>query len=462
MNATTVMPTVSPGRVLASRYELVSTLGTGGMATVFLARDRVLNRDVAVKVLLDQFATDPAFLARFTREALDAARLSHPGLVTIFDAGVDQEAAFIVMELVHGRTLLDVLDTEGPLPILRAVSIAADVCAALDAAHQAGIVHRDIKPGNILLSDDGRTRVFDFGIARTSGSAQLTEVSTVIGTAAYLAPEQAAGAQAGRWSDLYAVGCVLDEMLTGSPPFTAATPVALLHRHVHDQPAPPSARRPEVGGRLDAVVLHLLAKDPADRPASAAEARRELLAALDPSPNATLITPAISVVGASVRWRSAAAVVVVVACVVAVGLGLALGLGRQAGAPANPAGSPTAALTAPTPDSSATTRPGSTAPPIAVPVATTTAAGLAAVREVIAAGQSAGLIDPSAAARLITATDDVARTVDKAKGKSSVPQVQGLDTLVDALVASGEVEPAAAASLHTAISQLLRLVEQEN
>ena len=455
---TAAMPLVGPGRVLAARYELVSTLGSGGMATVFLARDRVLDRDVAVKVLRDQFASDPTFLARFTREALDAARLSHPGLVTIFDAGVDEGTAFIVMEVVHGRTVQQELASQGRLPILRAVRIAADVCEVLDVAHDAGVVHRDIKPGNILLSDDGRTRVFDFGIARTSGSAGLTEIATVIGTAAYLSPEQAAGEPADPRSDLYAVGCVLEEMLTGAPPFAAETPVALLHRHVHDEPAPPSARRPEVGGRLDAVVLHLLAKDPDDRPASAAEARRELIETLDPPANATLVLPAVSAVGGPAR-RHRTAVVVVAACVVAVAILLALSLWRIDGALPTSTGSPTAARSSATPSASATTRPGPTSPPIVVPVATTVTAALDAVRQVIAAGRTGGIIDASAATQLMSATDDVASTLDRKKGKSAVPRVQALADLVDSLAAGGQVAPGAVAPLHTAISQLLGLVE---
>ena len=226
--ATTSLPLVGPGRVLGGRYELVSTLGSGGMAVVFLGRDQVLGREVAVKILREQYALDPVFLDRFTREALHAASLSHPGLVTIFDAGLDRGTAYIVMEVVHGRTLHDVLLAEGPLAIDRAVQITADVCEVLDVAHQAGVVHRDIKPGNISISDTGRTQVFDFGIARTDGSVALTEVSTVVGTAEYLSPEQAGGGPADSRSDLYAVGCVLMEMLTGSAPFTAETPVALL------------------------------------------------------------------------------------------------------------------------------------------------------------------------------------------------------------------------------------------
>lgn len=457
---TTAMPLVGAGRVLAARYELVSTLGSGGMATVFLARDRVLDRDVAVKVLRDQYAADPTFLARFTREALDAARLSHPGLVTIFDAGVDEGTAFIVMELVHGRTVQQELDSDGQFAIQRAVRVAADVCEVLDVAHRAGLVHRDIKPGNILLSDDGRTRVFDFGIARTSGSDGLTEISTVIGTAAYLSPEQAAGEPAGPRSDLYSLGCALDEMLTGAPPFTAETPVALLHRHVHDEPQPPSARRPEVGAALDAVVLHLLAKDPADRPAGAAEARRELLASVAPSAHATLILPAVGAGAEPARRRSTAAVVVVAAAVVVVAVALALLLGRLDGARPASTGTPTAAGSSVTSGPSASIPPGPTSPAIVVPVATTVAAALDAVRQVITVGQSRGLIDPSAATQLTSATDAAASAVDKKKGRSAVPRVQAVADLVDSLAAAGQVAPGAVAPLHSAVSQLLLLVEQ--
>jgi len=458
---TTAIPLVGPSRVLAARYELVSILGSGGMATVFLSRDRVLHRDVAVKVLLDQFANDPVFLARFTREALNVARLSHPGLVAIFDAGVDQRTAYIVMELVHGRTLQEVLRVEGPLPITRAVRIAADACAVLDVAHRAGVVHRDIKPGNILLGDDGRTRVFDFGIARTSGSAGLTEISTVIGTAAYLSPEQAAGEPAGPPADLYSVGCVLDEMLTGSPPFAAETPVALLHLHVHDDPAAPSARRPEVSDALDAAVLHLLAKDPSARPATADEARRELLATLAPRESATLILPAVDASTAPVR-RRAIVLAVVLAAVVALAVVLALLLGRDDGAPVTAIGTPTHSRSSATPTTSSSTRSAAPAPApsIAVPHATTPAAALDVVRHVIAAGRSAGLIDSSAAAQLLSATDDVAGRVDRKKGKSAVPRIQGLADLVDSLAASGQIATTAVSPLHAAISQLQRLVEQ--
>jgi serine/threonine-protein kinase len=415
-----------------------------------------------VKVLREPFASDPAFLARFTREALHAAGLSHPGVVTIFDAGVDQGTAYLVMELVHGRTVQQVLGDDGRLPIGRSVRIAADVCEVLDVAHRAGVVHRDIKPGNILLSDDGRTRVFDFGIARSNGSAGLTEISTVIGTAAYLSPEQAAGEPAGPQSDLYSLGCVLEEMLTGAPPFTAETPVALLHRHVHDEPIPPSARRPEVGAALDAAVLHLLAKDPADRPADAAAAGREVLAALDAVATPTLLLPAVSTsVYASAGRRRVPVLALAAAAVVVLAVVLGLLLGRDDRAPATAAGTPAPIVTSTTPSPSPPTPSVSATPSLAVADAATSAEALDVVRGVIAAGSAAGLIDASATTQLLRATDDVASSVDRKKGKSAEPRIQGLADLVDQLAAAGEVAPPAVTALHAAIDQLRGLIDQK-
>ena len=268
-------------RLLGGRYALFDVLGTGGMATVWRARDEVLGREVAVKVLSPQFAADPAFRARFEREARHVAALSHPRLVTVFDCCVDGTTPFIVMEFVAGRTLRRILDEAGVLPPDDAVAIAAAVCEGLEAAHAAGLVHRDIKPANIVISG-GEVKVLDFGIARLDGSAGRTRTQAVLGTAAYLSPEQAAGLQAGPQADLYALGCVLFEMLTGAPPFTADTEVAVAYRQVHDDPGPPSARQPGVPPQLDWITTRLLAKHPADRPPGAAAAKAGLLSALTP------------------------------------------------------------------------------------------------------------------------------------------------------------------------------------
>ncbi|WP_051966961.1 protein kinase domain-containing protein [Kitasatospora mediocidica] len=269
------------GRALNGRYELVGTLGVGGMATVYHGIDRVLGRPVAVKVLNGGLAEDPRFAERFGREAQHAAMLSHPRIAMVFDSGMDAGSAYIVMELIRGRSLSALLAEGGRLPVERAVGIASAVCEALEVAHTAGLVHRDIKPGNIMITDDGGVKVVDFGIARASASGQqLTQTASVLGTAAYLSPEQATAADVDGRTDLYALGCVLVEMLTGAPPFSAETPVGIAFKQVTEEAAPTALRRPEVPPALDAVVLRMLAKRPADRPANAAMARAELLAAI--------------------------------------------------------------------------------------------------------------------------------------------------------------------------------------
>jgi serine/threonine-protein kinase len=312
---------VAGTRVLGGRYVLGEVLGTGGMATVWRARDEVLGRDVAVKVLSPQYAADPEFLARFEREARHAAGLSHPRLVTVFDCGAEETMPFIVMELVAGPTLRHVLDQAGMLPVGDAVGIAAAVCEALEVAHAAGLVHRDIKPANIVLADGGEVKVLDFGIAKADGRGGATRTQAVLGTAAYLSPEQAAGDPAGPQSDLYALGCVLFEMLTGTPPFSADTPVGLAYRHVHDDPGPPSARRPGLPGRLDQITGRLLAKNPAGRPSTAAAARAGLLSALSQDATARLAPvagepePGPALAGG--RWRPRSTEVVLAAALAA-------------------------------------------------------------------------------------------------------------------------------------------------
>ncbi|MEV0536542.1 protein kinase [Kitasatospora sp. NPDC050463] len=268
------------GRALNGRYELVESIGVGGMATVWRGVDHVLGRQVAVKVLNGGLADDPRFAERFAREAQHAAMLVHPRIVMVFDSGVDQGSPYIVMELVHGLSLAALLAQQPGLPVERAVGIAAAVCEALTVAHGAGLVHRDIKPGNIMITNDGGVKVVDFGIARAGSSGNLTQTASVLGTAAYLSPEQATASELDGRTDLYAVGCVLTEMLTGATPFTAETPVAIAFKHVSEAPLPPSARRAGVPAALDAVVLRLLAKNPADRPVDAAVARAELLACI--------------------------------------------------------------------------------------------------------------------------------------------------------------------------------------
>ncbi|GAA4252115.1 hypothetical protein GCM10022255_047360 [Dactylosporangium darangshiense] len=267
--------------MIAGRYRLQTVLGRGGMANVWRAVDERLGRPVAVKLLPgDAGATDPAALRRFEQEAHAAARLSHPNIVTVHDVGREQDVAYLVMELVDGTSLAEHLG-RGALSAGRAVAIAAQVCDALDAAHRAGVIHRDIKPANILLAGNGTVKVCDFGIARFTHQQQtgLTATHTVIGTSAFMAPEQAAGGPVDARTDLYALGCVLYAMLTGGPPFTGDNPMAVLHRHLHEPPAPPRTLRLDVPADLDRLVVDLLAKNPADRPPTAGDVRDRLGAA---------------------------------------------------------------------------------------------------------------------------------------------------------------------------------------
>jgi len=262
--------------VLGGRYEVTSLLGRGGMASVYLATDRVLGRQVAVKVLSKQFAADASFVERFRREAQAAASLSHPNVVGVYDTGSDGNVHYIVMEYVQGRTLADIIRAEGPLLPERAAEIAGGVAAALAFSHRAGIVHRDVKPANIMITRSGDIKVMDFGIARAQAGDSLTRTQTVLGTATYFSPEQAQGESVDARSDIYALGCVLYEMMTGNPPFTGDTAVGVAYKHVREEPVPPSRVNHDVPPSLDAIDLKCLAKNPANRYQTAGELREDL------------------------------------------------------------------------------------------------------------------------------------------------------------------------------------------
>jgi len=263
------------GTIFAGRYRLERKLGSGGMADVWLAEDQELGRKVAIKMLHERYANDVQFVERFRREATHAAGLSHPNVVSIYDRGEAEGSYFIVMEYVEGRTLKELIVTRGPCPVPVAVSYTRQVLAALRYAHRNGIVHRDIKPHNVLVDHEGRVKVADFGIAR-AGSSQMTEAGSIIGTAQYLSPEQARGAPVDESSDLYSTGIVLYELLTGKVPFTGETPVEIAMKHLSQVPEAPSAIRPEIPRDLDLVVLRALAKEPAERYRTAKEMDRDL------------------------------------------------------------------------------------------------------------------------------------------------------------------------------------------
>ena len=267
---------------LSDRYELGEILGFGGMSEVHLARDLRLHRDVAIKVLRADLARDPSFYLRFRREAQNAAALNHPAIVAVYDTGEAETPTgplpYIVMEYVDGVTLRDIVHGEGPMESKRAIEVIADACQALNFSHQHGIIHRDVKPANIMISKAGAVKVMDFGIARALADANsVTQTAAVIGTAQYLSPEQARGEKVDARSDVYSLGCVLYEILAGEPPFVGDSPVAVAYQHVREDPVPPSQRNPDISPELDAVVLKSLAKNPDNRYQTAAEMRADLV-----------------------------------------------------------------------------------------------------------------------------------------------------------------------------------------
>jgi serine/threonine-protein kinase len=269
------------GSEIAGRYRLDRRLGAGGMSSVFVALDKVLEREVAVKLLAEHLAEDEAFVARFRREALAAAKLIHPNIVQVYDSGKDEESGrhFIVMEYVEGQSVADLLRNDNVLSVEEAIDVAVQACDGLDYAHRRGVIHRDVKPGNLIRSSEGVVKLADFGIAKAAEDSRITQIGSVLGTAAYLSPERTRGEEATPASDIYSLGVVMYQMLTGRVPYETGSLTELALRQQQGEPEPVSALNPEVGSELDRVVARCLASDPRLRYATAPELREALEAA---------------------------------------------------------------------------------------------------------------------------------------------------------------------------------------
>ncbi|SRR6266571_263441 len=464
-------------QTLSGRYRVEQLLGSGGMAQVYRGTDTVLSRPVAIKVLSSDYAGDPAFVERFRREAQAAARLNHPTVVSVFDTGSDDGVHYIVMEFVSGQTLAEVLATEGPLPPERAAWVTARVAEALSFAHEAGLVHRDVKPGNVMLTERGDVKVMDFGIARAAaGPGQdLTETTSILGTAAYLSPEQAEGKPVDPRSDIYSLGVVLYELLTGRAPFTGSTPVAVAYKHVTEEPTPPSAVQPGVPPAVEAIAMRALAKDPAQRYQSAERMRADLEAAaggasaaavpipdterLDRDRTATLppvvAPPARRPPSRRRAWPYVLAGLAVAALVALILVGTLSGGGLPTrrgshGTPSGHASSPPAS------PSHAATTPATTSPPTSsVQDAVTNLA------TVLSQGVSSGAISDKAAQDVLHHAGDALKSYQDGKLDDALKNLSDLETKIDEAAQHGDVSAAYAADLKQAVEALAAAMQAD-
>ncbi|MGE5827035.1 MAG: protein kinase domain-containing protein [Micromonosporaceae bacterium] len=453
-----------PARLLGGRYRLTNMLGQGGMASVWAGVDTRLNRAVAVKILNRGDTADAAMLKRLDHEAHTLAGLEHPNIVAVYDLGGDDGVPYVVMELVRGDDLERRL-TDGALDVAEAVRIATQICAALQAAHDSGVIHRDIKPDNILLTESGLVKVCDFGIARLQRSQQSgpTNSATAIGTAMYMAPEQATGGPVDARSDLYALGCVLYAMLVGQPPFVGNS-MRVLWQHVHEAPAPVGARRPDLPRELDALVSELLAKNPSNRPASARQVRDRLAhlvdspvatgaAQLAASPSAaahgratvkprTMTMPAVVDAGehpVSPRFRLGPMGISAVAVGVAIVTALVILYLTTAIQPTASAPSITGSSSLPSPTV-----------PVTSPVTTT-----GSLRAVIQSQALAGELDEDAARDLLNRLEDVDRDLARGRVAKAGQKIEELGERLNELVDDGKVTEGARAAIQQGLDQLV-------
>ncbi len=263
-------------KIFGDRYEVIEKIGAGGMAIVYKAKDLLLNRVVTIKVLRDQFVTDDDFIRRFRREAQSAASLSHPNIVSIYDVGKDGDLEYIVMEYIEGRNLKEIIREFAPLTTEQTLNLARQLGEALSHAHEHNIIHRDIKPQNILITEDGRAKVTDFGIARAVSAATVTHTGDIVGSVHYLSPEQAKGILSNEQSDIYSLGIIIYEMLTGKVPYDGETPIAIALKHLQEQPVPPGKLNPRIEPELEVVVMKAISKSPETRYASVRELLEDL------------------------------------------------------------------------------------------------------------------------------------------------------------------------------------------
>jgi serine/threonine protein kinase len=459
--------------LLSGRYLIETSLGQGGMARVYRGTDRTLDRPIAIKVLADHLAADPTFVERFRREAQAAAGLSHPGIVAVYDTGSDDGIHYIIMEFVEGHGLNEPLAAEERILPARASEIAEDVCSALTAAHDKGIVHRDVKPANIMITPDGDVKVMDFGIARAAASDALTQTATILGTANYLSPEQARGDPVDARSDIYSLGVVLYEMLTGQPPFAGESPVAVAHKHLVEDPVPPSHLDRQVSSDLDTVVLRALAKDPAQRYQSAEELRHELerlrlggpispstVTQAIPRPPVTQPLPVAQrgtlpsppADGASLRTRRWRAALIIGAALLGLALLIAvviaaLGDARRAATGRTPRGSTTTPAQSPTTSSDSTVIPG-------------LSAAVAALEGVLEDGIKAGEISRKAGDEIAREANKALDDFEKGNADKALERLSELRDKVDEMQEEGEItSPERADQVKLAIANLRAAME---